>query len=635
MMKQIKIFPITLVFVSLISVPIKGFFDYFNNSSETSYFNLANPPNRNIFYAKNDEFERGEQPILHHHPPQPPLFNHLPSAEPINYQPNFLEQNDASIQAGFRGHLFQGSGLRDELCRQDHENAYKAIQKAQQKKFLEEQKKIAEKEKFERRICEKQNRYQQKIDLLLSEVDQKSSIPFEHKKQRKAALENVKKGINSVLPAHRISYEAQTFAQNCGINLRSLITMNRGQNAYEHQLYLEFLQLLEHGFELSKSHHKNSFVDFLGRGIALGIEAHHFNGNPEIATNWADFGWATLDLAKAAANGVIRGLYNTSNTLLHPIKTVENIIQSTGTIVTCLAKAIGSTFRFCYQLSQSENRLAEIEQLINQIQTLAAQAKNYLSKIPPSEYVEQTTTFAVEAILMGKIFSLAAGLCKHLKPLVVQSAKIFAREKYVIQRAAIAGFEEGIITQKVISQAQTHVGQNAPKITKSIRPLIKPWINVKKFQKKFDGRVFYEGKPVCLDYEHLFSITEKITTKRSGHVQQPRLHGWHHDFGNQLEKDGIVKYENVIYGNCGSFEAKPIVDGVQYDRKTFFSPHWSEEQVIEKILEAFQAPPILFEIDRNGCHKIMGKTHCNLMIKIIFDPIKSIITTAYPIFEEL
>jgi len=224
-----------------------------------------------------------------------------------------------------------------------------------------------------------------------------------------------------------------------------------------------------------------------------------------------------------------------------------------------------------------------------------------------------------------------------MRPLVRAALEVVRDEQIVVE---IAGAGENILMKA--SKGLQEAGETfdisktviaEPKINKVIRSLVPTWVDIQSLIKKFEGQVMVNGKSVHIDYEHLFSIGEKSVIKRSGHISNPKLYGWHHDYGRRLEKLGTIAYENIVEGACGAFEADAIVHGVKYGKKTFFNPLWTEEQVIEKIFEVFQGSHLSSLEDYTGCKIINGLTRCGLEIRMVYDPMKSLITTAFPIIR--
>ena len=99
---------------------------------------------------------------------------------------------------------------------------------------------------------------------------------------------------------------------------------------------------------------------------------------------------------------------------------------------------------------------------------------------------------------------------------------------------------------------------------------------------------------------------------------------------------GTVTYENVTLLENGIYEAVPIINGVVYNKKTFFPSFWTEETVVEKILDVFKKcyENKNYKIDWTGSYIMTDLTSCGVEIKLIYDPKERLIATAYPIVKK-
>ncbi|HEV2917030.1 MAG TPA: EndoU domain-containing protein [Candidatus Babeliales bacterium] len=170
---------------------------------------------------------------------------------------------------------------------------------------------------------------------------------------------------------------------------------------------------------------------------------------------------------------------------------------------------------------------------------------------------------------------------------------------------------------------------------KAIRILSPAQIDIKNLYNRFEGRVVINNTSVHVDYKHLFSIGKIQKVLCTGKCSHPSLYGSHHDYMKQREQAGIVRYKHIVEGPCGAFKAQVMVHGILYPSKTFFPPRWTEEKVVSTILDLFARTykPERYAIGKTGCCTVQGKTADGLVIRMIFDPKKSLITTAFPIIE--
>jgi hypothetical protein len=422
-------------------------------------------------------------------------------------------------------------------------------------------------------------------------------------------------------------------------------------NVYEQQLHQEFVTQLSEGTKLTETY-KNAasykvFLDALGHGVAIGLEANQSH-NIVAATRWADYGWAILDVVKGIGEGVILGACNTVNSVMqtvsHPIQTAHQLIHGIGTIAYFLAQATNTALKFERLIEFGDYKTFSIEAktLSDQLNKVVQNSRDQLALMSQKEIARRAVAFGTELVLTGKVLTMAHNICTRLTPLALDAVKILRDEQVAVELTITTAegvqetsplmlFMEKELELEKIAQV---IATPAPKIvSKSVRTILPTWVDIKSLMKKFEDQCIYKGQSVCVDCEHLFSIGEMHIMKRSGRMKEPRLYGWHHDHMKNLEKAGIVQYENIVEGACGAFKAEPVVNGTKYGKKTFFSPVWTEEQVVEKILEALSNTHISCMIDSERCEVIEALTRCGLKVKIVYDPRISTITTAFPIIE--
>jgi len=194
--------------------------------------------------------------------------------------------------------------------------------------------------------------------------------------------------------------------------------------------------------------------------------------------------------------------------------------------------------------------------------------------------------------------------------------------------------EEAILGADAAVEVETVGAQDARKVTTTNRFLTRVKnVDVEALRQNAKFRIFYKGEPVEIDVEHLYTAWVKERVRRSGHCMKKQLVGFHHDYLSELVNEGILQHTKVKAGLCGAFESTPIINGIQYSSKTLFSPDWTAEQVIEAIIEAFESSdPAQWVFDR-GSYTFKSVAKCGLGINIVFDPIKLVIKTAYPIIQ--
>ena len=113
------------------------------------------------------------------------------------------------------------------------------------------------------------------------------------------------------------------------------------------------------------------------------------------------------------------------------------------------------------------------------------------------------------------------------------------------------------------------------------------------------------------------------------------LKGFHHDFMGAVENSNVFKFLNKVIKENGCYSADIIVDGKYFEGKTFFPQHWSQEEVISKIYEAYanatkNGAPL--KLEKDGKYLVRGLTNEGIRIEMHITQ-KGVIKTAYPTFK--
>jgi hypothetical protein len=116
----------------------------------------------------------------------------------------------------------------------------------------------------------------------------------------------------------------------------------------------------------------------------------------------------------------------------------------------------------------------------------------------------------------------------------------------------------------------------------------------------------FKNKYIKIPYLHLISMEFDIP--KNGIAQ---LKGFHHDFMGIIEQSGLIIFTDKVVNKFGCYEAKIWFNGIKKD-KSFFPAHWTYEQVIGKICEAYDnfiaTGAQNFEITPKGIYRLWGYT---------------------------
>lgn len=116
----------------------------------------------------------------------------------------------------------------------------------------------------------------------------------------------------------------------------------------------------------------------------------------------------------------------------------------------------------------------------------------------------------------------------------------------------------------------------------------------------------------------------------------PFLHGIHHDFNGEHEKNGTIRVFNKVLGKQGIYKADVEMEGLYIIGNSFFPQEWSPEFVFDKVMEAYDnfiRLPFRPSLDSNGMHQFRGYTNQGIGIAFLMSKENEIYVT-YPVFEK-
>jgi len=157
-------------------------------------------------------------------------------------------------------------------------------------------------------------------------------------------------------------------------------------------------------------------------------------------------------------------------------------------------------------------------------------------------------------------------------------------------------------------------------------------IELPALRKKYDltrkGFGSFAHKYIKINYEHILGM--ELFFKK-GRV---KIGGFHHDPMNIVEKSGIIEFSEKVMHKDGFYKARLLVNGKPAKHEaSFFPAHWTREQVIDTILEAYDnfADNKITKSIENGKEilEMSELTKINIKIEFLITKTGKIIT-AYP-----
>ncbi len=141
-----------------------------------------------------------------------------------------------------------------------------------------------------------------------------------------------------------------------------------------------------------------------------------------------------------------------------------------------------------------------------------------------------------------------------------------------------------------------------------------------------------KNQKVQLPYEHIFTL-EGLGWSKKGRVSG--IGGFHHDLKGAVKNSGAVQFIEKGIEKNGCYLTDLVIDGSRIPNKTFFPQHWSREEVVRKIGEAYDdfiKSGAIAKKESGGKYIISGFTSEGIEIEMYITK-NGQITTAYPIVE--
>jgi len=510
---------------------------------------------------------------------------------------------------------------------------------------------------------------------------------FEHKlkKQRLIALQQ------TIESPHNTYEEKYVLSHHVADELQARdMMLQRWGSCYgtpiQQQMHQEFIAIVEcvTGYynEVQK---KPTLVSSVFDFSELGIMYNQKNFILQAAYT-ADFCWSLLD----CCIGVCEGFYDVGveivNSLHAPRQTVINFAYDTIHSFVAAGRGLSKIIRGVCELGYigwlrhvDEDKAEEYEKSFLQRfiafdDSVQEKIKNFgdacvvIQSLPAREICRHGTHIALDVALTHKTFNAVGKLSRIAR---AQSAvlvkKIADKVRKVPSRSVLVVTAEGVelpivseslhlltesqdaTTGSSISKSRLEktTGDVYKKVAKSalveteicalkkyiaqVEALVDIEADLPRLRKLFDGtrKGFgnFANKTIKPRYKHF--LAPEFTITKKGKIN---LKGFHHDFNLAIEKSGLLRLENKVMGKHGIYKADVWCKGVKKPN-TFFPSHWTREETMNKILEAYdnfiKAGAKDFELRRNGKYFVRGLTKEGIAIEMYISE-GGEVTSAYP-----
>lgn len=456
---------------------------------------------------------------------------------------------------------------------------------------------------------------------------------------------------------YTVTSDTVDFACKYGIAKDHLMVLQG--TSYEQQLHAEFLEQLKQAKTISAYYalqSNNILVDTLCHGVAIGMEANRLH-QPDKAALWATFGKEVLEIIEAVGEGIELFADNTMHMICHPIhtlvQTIDGLGKLTGLVARTTARAAGTMAHWHALMERGDGLMMaqEMDQVAYKVKALGNYYLDKINALKPRDLVKYGTACAADAIFTHKVFAFGGNLCARTTPVIrnamahinnrvskmsgamIEAAKTAQTESPVFQTA------EGILMKA--SEDLSKIGGGATGVISSTRLALeaihaeymagfKAELEALKLacDNKVQDIARFGNKYLKPEYEHILGMD--LYFSRRG---VPKLGGFHHDLTHMIEKMDRFKFVDKIVRENGCYSAKVYYGEHLIKDGTFFPAHWSREQVIEKIYEAynnFVKSGAKAELE-GGKYYIKSTTNEGIKIEMYITT-NGHIKTAYPTF---
>lgn len=152
------------------------------------------------------------------------------------------------------------------------------------------------------------------------------------------------------------------------------------------------------------------------------------------------------------------------NVVCHPIRTIGEVAQALGTVVCAAGKVIGVPVKLgalCIA-GNTEQAPTDLQKVYEHTKFFMQECALKIAAMSNREIAKQTTAFATDWVLAGKVLALTHRLCSRAGPLITEVFEVLKKESAV--EYAVAG-SEGILHH--MSETAKHVGGAVKEVIKN------------------------------------------------------------------------------------------------------------------------------------------------------------------------
>ena len=268
------------------------------------------------------------------------------------------------------------------------------------------------------------------------------------------------------------------------------------------------------------------------------------------------------------------------------------------------------------------------EQLIDFGAQCAADAVFFNGAIRAAQYIKKINL----AARANKGGSELVGQLKHALDVALKDKQIAVTAEGMIFRMADEAGEMGGAAREVRAYAEVLTSANDLLKSAHSGMIAQLHTELEGVRKVFDmtrqGFGEFASKWIKVSYEHILGFDLEFT--RRGVAQ---IGGFHHDMKNAIENSGVLQFMDKVMHKSGFYKANVYHNGTEIKKISFFPSHWSRQEVVGSIMEAydnFKASGAIAKIGRSGKFEIEAFTNEGIKIAMFITQ-NGVITSAYPL----
>jgi hypothetical protein len=424
-------------------------------------------------------------------------------------------------------------------------------------------------------------------------------------------------------------------------------------NQLQHVLHIEQVTILSHAAAITTEHHI-PLLDRMSHALVECVDVSHYytqQGYLAHASALTDYAWAAVNLMSEIGTGVAEGLLEgvgdgvmlvahsftgMANTLLHPIDKATRI----GNKLAGLCKGGWKVCELAYASWHNPDTQWSWEMVGDEMSAIAHCAYQQARELGPRGIAKASMKFVTSELTRAVVEPYAwRAVGKLAKYAGIGTSRIVAGalDKIPVRVAASMVNNTAHIAQAAqkvhvrITTAAHALGSNAATFLSTHLFDLEKEVERLRIAYQYTAKGFgtFADKYIKIDLMHILGLDLSINKKGKW-----LLGGFHHDFGNAIQKSGALQFLNVKQYAHGFYEAEIWANGQRFRKKGFFPAFWEQNKVANKLYEAYgnAVKKGIPQVKPGEIYSIEGIIEEGITILMHITE-NGKITSAYPVFD--